>query len=742
MLLFIAVGTGIFAAIQRTQAVRQRNAALVSQSHFLADAASAAIESGDSRLGRLLALMALPKTIADPDRPYVAAAEAALAQSWPEDRLISIEPPPPATKPAPPSPTAAAGPAARHGQLLLSVLPRLDTMAFGFSTNGERMLLSGEGHARVYDGDNTVLVDAPHAADKGAAVLNGDGSLMAQGDGNRVRLWDVNAKTSRVLPALAADDAVLKLAFAPDNKTLTAGGAKGGVAIFTLPDATAIGAPTGVSGQTYDIRVSPDSRRVVVTGADGRGGLYDLGTAKALGVLGETAQAAGDINARSLRQGLGFLPKFSADSSLVVTATGDTRVQLWAAATATPVGAAMAHAGPVTSFDFAGDRLEVRLVDGRKYVWATHAPGEARRIWGQADAIALAPDGGEILITDATGLFVIDATGRRVRTLLASAGLSRGTVSPDGKTAAVTVNGSEVALMPFVGGAIRTIYRAPAGDTIAFADFTAKSGRVVVQHQSYAAVMLDPATGRLVGPLADGKQKGLGFIAHSDAMVAWWEDGRTVLYNPDGGSLVIATPLDPNDLKITRIVGNGDANLLASVGRTGSAVFFWDMKTGTLAGRADDQQSFSAFAVAFMPGPGGWIARGSSNQNILVWGWPDTGLPDIVGAPRKRLLGHTGVIRRMRVTPQGRLMSEADDRAAILWDPLHGHAIARYAGVTDSRLSADGNRFVFIGTDGAVRIAQLPPSGQALIDAARQRYGDLREAERERYFLSAAINRD
>lgn len=746
-LLLVAIGAGVFATMQRRQAVRQRNAALISQSHFLADAASAAIESGDSRLGRLLALAALPKTIADPDRPYVAAAEAALAQSWPEDRLIVIEPPPPAKlAPANPgaatAPSAATGPFAKHAQLLMSVLPRLSTISFAFSTTGDRMLLSGEGHARVYGDDTRVLLDAPHAADKGAAVLNGDGSLLAQGEGPRVRLWDVTAKTSRVLPALAADDAVLKLAFSTDDKRLTVGGARGGVAIFTLPDATAIGAPSGVSGQAYDIRVSPDSRHVVVTGADGRGGLYDLATAKPVAVLGEAAQAAGDINARSMRQGMGFLPKFSADSALVVTATGDTRVQLWDTATGTPVGAAMAHSGTVSSFDFVGDRLQVMLVDGRKYVWVTHSPGGARRIWGHAGAVAMAPDGGEVLITDATGLFVIDAAGRRVRTLLASSGLSGGAVSPDGKTAVVTVSGSEVALVPFAGGAVRTVYRAPAGDTIGFADFTANSGRLVVQHQIATALMLDPATGRVVGPLADGKEKGLGFIAHSDAMVAWWADGRTVLYNPDGGSLAIATPHDANTLNITRIAGNGDANLLASVGRTGSAVFFWDMKTGTLAGRADDQQSFGAFAVAFMPGPGGWIARGSSNQNILVWGWPDSGIPDIVGAPLKRLLGHTGVIRRMRVTPQRRLMTEADDHAAILWDPLHGHAIARYDGVMDSRLSADGSRFVFLGADGAVRIARLPPAGQALIDAARQRYGDLSQAERDRYFLSADINRD
>jgi WD40 repeat protein len=736
VLLVAAIGAGIFAMIQRSQAVRQRNEALVSQSHFLADASSAATESGDARLGRLLALTALPRTLSDPDRPYVQAAEAALAQSWPDDRLIAIEPKPPAARPAQKSPRAATGPFAKHAQLLLSVLPRLSTMSFAFTTKGERMLLSGEGHARVYDIDNNVLLDAPHAADKGAALLNDDGTLMAEGEGNGVRLWDVNAKTSRLLPALAADDAVLRLAFSPDGKTLTVGGTKGGVVIFALPGAMPVGPLPGVSGRTYDISVSPDSRHVVVTGADGRAILYDLGAGKPLGVLGEAAQAQGDIDARSLRQGLGFLPRFSDDGALVVTATGGTRVQLWDTATARPVGAGMAHDGAVQSFEFNKDRLEVGLLDGRKYIWSTHSPGEALRIWPHADAISLSPDGGEILVTDNSGLFVINAAGRRVRSLLTQAGLSGGSVSPDGKTAVVEANGTDVILIPFAGGRPRTVYRAPLADKLGFADFTSNSGRLVVQQQSYAAVLLDPATGRTVATLGDGKQRSLGFIAHSDDMVAAWDDGRTLLYRPDGSSQAIATPRGANNLNISRVVGNGDAGLLATVGRTGSAVFFWDMKTGKVVGRADDRQSFGAFAAAFNPGPGGWIARGSSDQNILVWAWPRTGLPDIVGAPLKRLTGHAGIIRRMRVTPQGRLMTEAEDQAAILWDPLHGHAIARYDGVRDSRLSADGNRFVYVGADGAVRIAQLPPSGQTLIDAARARYGALSTDERARYFLS------
>ncbi len=111
VLLVIAAGAGIVATLQRAQAVRQRNAALESQSRFLADAASTAAESGDARLARLLALAALPKDPFNPDRPYVASAEAALAQSWGEDRLIEIRPPAP--KAQPPAAGAQPGPYAK-----------------------------------------------------------------------------------------------------------------------------------------------------------------------------------------------------------------------------------------------------------------------------------------------------------------------------------------------------------------------------------------------------------------------------------------------------------------------------------------------------------------------------------------------------------------------------------------------------------------------------------------------------
>ena len=72
-----ALGWMSFEADRRRRiAALERDRALTSQSRYLADAASGLVEKGNSELGVLLALEALPK--AERERPYVAEAEAAL----------------------------------------------------------------------------------------------------------------------------------------------------------------------------------------------------------------------------------------------------------------------------------------------------------------------------------------------------------------------------------------------------------------------------------------------------------------------------------------------------------------------------------------------------------------------------------------------------------------------------------------------------------------------------------------
>jgi len=736
VLLVIAVGAGVYAFVQRQQAVAQRNAALESQSRFLADAASAAADSGDARLARLLALEALPKDLANPDRPYVASAEAALAQAWGEDRLIAIRNPAPRTPPPAATPAPKPGRFAKRAALLMDVAHHLDVLSFAFSGKGALITVAGQGHARVYDLDNNVLLDAPHAADKGAIAMDAAETQLAQGEGSGVRLWNIAGKTSRLLAgAGGADDATLKLAFSPDGSRLVASGAKGGVSIWSLPDGRLLGHPAGVTGPAYDVRVSPDSHRGVVVGADGRVGLYDLADGHLVADLGEAAQQAGDASARTLRQGVSFLAKFSADGALLATASDATHVRLWNAADGSPVGGPMAHDGPVQTFEFtdAGQRLEVSLLDGRTFVWAARAPGEARPVWAHAEAAFPSPDGRTVLITDAAGLHVVDDHGRLVRTLMPGPGLSVGTVSPDGQMAVVTVAGAAVALVPMAGGPPRVVYRAPAGQKVILADFTEAGGRLIVFMDGAPALMLDGASGRVIGPLGDGQQV-LSFLSHSGQVAAFWRDGRTLIYGEDGRSHPLATLSGQSIMGFT---GDAQAGLGASVG-IGSATVFWDLASGKPVGKVDDGESLAATRAAFRVGPGGWIARGDVNQSILVWPWPAQGAPAISTAAVKRLLGHAGLIRKLRQTPDGRLVSEGQDNVTMVWDPLSGRRLARYEGVASSHLSQDGRRLVLMGVDGSVRLADLPPTGQALLTAERAHAGALTPAERGRYFLGGS----
>ncbi len=63
---------------QKLQIAAQRDAALISQSRFLADAAQSASDDGNPMLGMLLALEALPENLSAPERPYTKEAEIAL----------------------------------------------------------------------------------------------------------------------------------------------------------------------------------------------------------------------------------------------------------------------------------------------------------------------------------------------------------------------------------------------------------------------------------------------------------------------------------------------------------------------------------------------------------------------------------------------------------------------------------------------------------------------------------------
>jgi WD40 repeat protein len=93
------------------------------------------------------------------------------------------------------------------------------------------------------------------------------------------------------------------------------------------------------------------------------------------------------------------------------------------------------------------------------------------------------------------------------------------------------------------------------------------------------------------------------------------------------------------------------------------------------------------------------------------------------------------------VTPDGsRILTGSYDRGARIWDAASGRELARLTGhegwVTSVAVTPDGTRIVTGSWDNTARIWDLFPSGQALIDDAKNVVpGCLTSAERERYYL-------
>ena len=728
-----AMVTGGYAFVQQGHASQQRDAALLSQSRFLSDAAGNLANQGDVRLARLLALAALPKDLEHPDRPYVPEAEAALAEVWGRDQLEAIIEPVKAAAAAPRAPDAKPGPFAKRAQLLLGLIQHLSDVSFSFSGDGGGTVVVGQGRVKVYDADTNVRLDAPHTGAREAAALDQTGALMAQGEMSGVRLWDVAAKTSRTLSnPLPPTDAVNLLSFSRDGSRLVAGGVAGGVAIWSLPDGRRIGGGQ-VDRAVWNLKISADSSRAVAVGADGRAALFDLASGKLVAAMGESGLGAVGADAGTLRQGVTFLAQFSPDSRLVATTINATTARIWDAATGQSVGGPLIHDGAIRTlaFNAAGDKLEVTLNDGRTWVWRTHPPAAARPVAAGIQSAALGADGQGVLVTDQSGLRILDSKGRTRRVVLAASDVTDCDWSPSGAAVTAIVGHHKVVLAQAAGGAARTVYEAGPGETVASVQFTSKGGRLFVLVMGGPSAIIDPTSGALVGHFADGKQAIVGGVNGSDALLVYWKGRDVVEFGPDGA--VIAT------LKAsgagTDIVGlSGDGDVAMAVG-LGPTTGFWSLTDGHLVGHADDAASFAATRAMAAARPGGWLARADVNQSIGLWPWPADGAGAFRGGPVRRLLGHNAVVSRLKVTADGRLLSRDQSGVVMLWDALAGHLLARYDDTASARLSNDGHALALLSPTGELRLADLPPAGAALISQARAKGGALSAAERTRYFL-------
>ena len=311
-----------------------------------------------------------------------------------------------------------------------------------------------------------------------------------------------------------------------------------------------------------------------------------------------------------------------------------------------------------------------------------------------------------------------------------------------------------------------------AGD-VRSADMSADGSRVVVVSDAGDLGLWDVTTepGRklpLAGALTEGPVAGAVFSREGDRLAVVAQGGGVVIArardgallaqgNPSGPSSPIGLAFSPRGDAVGVVTGTGETILWTFGRRAG--------RRPALTATSLPGSGLSAGAIAFTR-TGRRLASGFQDGRVVVWnvrspesrttiagegravfsidaGPGETlaiagqgGLARLVnavsGAGRQGLSGHTGLIARVRFSPDGSEVATASDDGTIrVFDARAGGTrvvlAGHHANVRDVAFSADGERVASVGFDGTARVwgirsgasaAEVRGDGSSLLDVA------------------------
>ncbi|MEV0708363.1 TIR domain-containing protein [Nocardia aurea] len=368
----------------------------------------------------------------------------------------------------------------------------------------------------------------------------------------------------------------------------------------------------------------------------------------------------------------------SPDQQRVVTGGTDGTVRRWDPHTGAQIGA------PLT-----GHNGEVEIVlfsaDGRRIV---SSDDHTVRVW---DADTGAPIGSAMSVKhpDLT-TFDVSADGRRVVT--GSFDLNTGGFDTDGTVEVWDANTGKLLSEPMTGerGRVSNVGFAPDGRRIATAG---ADGTVRVW---------DADTGSPIGePIAahDNAATSVAFSADGRRIASGGDDGTVCIWDTDSGNPIGAT-ISGHKGAVPSVAFSPSGRLVVSGGADGT-VRIWDSQTGTPRGEPMTGHEDWVFYVAFSPDGQRIISGGGRKGTLRVWD------ADIRSAEQ-------GTVRSLAYTPDGnRYVSGGADGTLQLWDahssaPV-GEPVKGHSGEVRSVASSPDGRFASAGSDGTVQLWAADP---------------------------------
>ncbi|KPI06057.1 WD-40 repeat-containing protein [Actinobacteria bacterium OK074] len=539
-----------------------------------------------------------------------------------------------------------------------------------------------------------------------------DGRLLAVATYQEVRVWDMAAGRFTARPfksptpwsSASAVLGVKAIAFSPDGRFLAASVDRAQAQIWDVRERRGLTTAHGFS-KLGTLAFASDSRTLTV---------YDVhGLHRWDVVHGRTVRSAATGDPA-------WTPSTVDPSGRTLAVVHDEKtVRLWNTAEGTvtrslPVAQVAALAlGP------RGEFLATSGNDGAIRLWDL-ATGQVRATFtghtGVVRGMAFSADGRTLATTGDDGTTILWGLDRSTFVPAGAEATGRPVFSPTGSLLAVAADDGTVRLWDTTGRRrVRTLHLPGTG---AVRDLAFRSdGRVLMTCDEARKVRLwDVASLKLthtitvdVGPVQQvAFRPGKRFVAVAARDVEVWDvvaDKKvtSALLAADRNLDVPGMEFGPDGSTLALSIGDGGGiglwradRLLTRSDTTGDATYLGTMEKPYTDGNA---------GVAFSPDSRLLATAAIGSNDVLLW---DTRTHKV----RTTLTGHTGVLRSLAFSPDGRtLVSTSDDRTVRLWNVSDGSAYALLNNstiVSGAAFSADG-RFLATVEGGTVRLRETDP---------------------------------
>ena len=312
----------------------QRDGALISQSRGWIRDSRAAVAMGDNARAMSLALAALPRDLAHPDRPFLLDAARALADAYVgrreiarfdggEGELRSIAFSPDGQRLL----TASENGIARLWSVAAPSQPASKLVASNvrlyaaiFSPDGARIVTaSADGAARLWSAANGKPIGQPmlHKSDVVSVAFSPDGTRLVTGTLTGVaKIWDGATGAPMGMDLSCGEDSSPTVAFSPDGKTILTISESGGARLWDASSQKLLHVFSQNKETAESGVFSRDGAKVLVGADDGAARLFDVGDGA---VLQSFPGQGGSLIAVA----------FSPDGERVATGSGNHSAWIW-----------------------------------------------------------------------------------------------------------------------------------------------------------------------------------------------------------------------------------------------------------------------------------------------------------------------------------------------------------------------------------------------------------------------------